>query len=441
MTLKLFHVKLYSSSEPNHQVDFKTAVLQASPPAGGLYIPQQLPPLPASFFQELPHLSLQEIAIRVCTHLLGSDIPPDDLQHIVQSAISFPAPLRRVNDRIYALELFHGPTFAFKDFGARFMASCMSYLQDSTAQQLHILVATSGDTGGAVASAYFKQPGIKVTILFPKGKVSPLQEKQLTTWGNNIQAIEIDGTFDDCQSLVKTAFTDPQLQHIIQLTSANSINISRLLAQSFYYFEASKTFINQGEPLIIAVPSGNFGNLTAGLYAKAMGLPVAKFIAATNINDVVPEYLTTGHFCPRPSQPTLSNAMDVGNPSNFLRLQHLYGFTWNNFVKDILPHSITDDQTLLTISSVYQQHDYLLDPHGAVAYSGLASTLPEYPNHTGIFLATAHPAKFLEAIDPVLPKVVQVPSALSLLSQRPTNKISLPVSYPTLRDYLLSVSL
>ncbi|MEO6038767.1 MAG: threonine synthase, partial [Saprospiraceae bacterium] len=318
-------MQFYSTNNPSLRVGLEEAIFKGLPDDNGLFMPLHIPHLPADFIRNLKNYSLPEIAFQVAKTFLQGAIPDEDLSGIIERAINFPAPLVQLDAHSYLLELTHGPSLAFKDFGARFMAEMMSYLNPDKQREIVILVATSGDTGGAVAAGFYRTPGIRVVILYPAGKVSPLQEKQLTTLGHNISALEINGTFDDCQALVKRAFLDPELTQAIRLSSANSINIARLIPQSFYYFEAYKQLPQTALPVVFSIPSGNFGNLTAGILAKRMGLPVHKFIAATNANKVVPDYLNTGTYTPRSSVPTLSNAMDVGNPSNFARMQNLYG--------------------------------------------------------------------------------------------------------------------
>ena len=379
---------LYSTKDRSVQVDLKTAVFQGLPPDNGLYMPNEIDRLPEGFFTALPEMSFQEIGFRVCQHLFKGVIPDEDIRQIIEKSITFPAPTVELEKGKHVLELFHGPSLAFKDFGARFMAQLMSYFNREEVGDLVILVATSGDTGGAVAAGFYQTPGIKVVILYPSGKVSPLQEKQLTTLGHNITAIEVDGTFDDCQAMVKKAFLDRELRTKIRLSSANSINISRLIPQSFYYFEAYKQLQKlSDQPIVFCVPSGNFGNLTAGLLAYQMGLPVHHFIAATNINDVVPVYLRSGDYSPMPSKRTISNAMDVGNPSNFARMLDLFATAkgqgvptdsslWHGMQSMISGYSYTDDETEQAVRLVKNNYDYTIDPHGAVGYLALRD-IPE----------------------------------------------------------------
>ncbi|RMG80878.1 MAG: threonine synthase, partial [Bacteroidetes bacterium] len=338
----------------------------------------------------------------------------------------------------YILELFHGPSLAFKDFGARFMSQLMSYFKGADEKELVILVATSGDTGGAVAAGFYKTPGIKVVILYPSGKVSALQEKQLTTLGENITALEVRGTFDDCQALVKKAFLDPDLNQNIRLSSANSINIARLIPQSFYYFEAYKQVQTNGDKIVFSVPSGNFGNLTAGLFAKEMGLPIHHFIAATNANDVVPEYLKSGVFTPRPSVPTISNAMDVGNPSNFARMLDLKCSTWNILKEEISGYSFSDDQTREAIKTVYDKYKYIIDPHGAVGYLALEAYQKKNKGTKGIILETAHPSKFIDEVEQVLSQKVDIPERLSSLRTKTKLSVPMDTQFSSFKTWLLS---
>jgi threonine synthase len=357
---------------------------------------------------------------------------------LVNAAMNFPAPLVMVEDGVYSLELWHGPSLAFKDFGARFMAQLMSYFNRGNSRELVILVATSGDTGGAVAAGFYKTPGTKVVILYPSGKVSPLQEKQLTTLGENVMALEINGTFDDCQALVKQAFLDAELNDKIRLTSANSINIARLIPQSFYYFEAYRQLLVAGntKPVVFAIPSGNFGNLTAGLLAQRMGLPIAHFIAATNANDVVPAYLETGEYHTRPSVRTLSNAMDVGAPSNFVRMLDLFGNDWASMKQQISGARYSDSLTADAMCDVLERTNYLLDPHGAVAYLALKKYLTRN-DAAGVFLETAHPAKFLEDVEQILGKKIEIPARLAELSDKTKQADMLNIDFKGFKTWLL----
>lgn len=430
----------YSTNNPQYRGDLKEAVMKGLPDDNGLYMPLEVRKVSESFFQHLNQYSFQEIALQVASTLLEEAIPEKALQNIIEQSITFPAPVVRLAEGRYILELTHGPSLAFKDFGARFMAQTMSWFNQGEDKELTILVATSGDTGGAVAAGFHRTPGIRVIILYPSGKVSPLQEKQLTTLGDNITALEVQGTFDDCQALVKQAFLNTDLTKKHRLSSANSINIARLIPQSFYYFEAYKQvmpYAHEG-PVVFSVPSGNFGNLTAGLLAKRMGLPVHKFIAATNVNDVVPSYLETGEYRPRPSLPTLSNAMDVGNPSNFARMKDLYGSTWNIMKEDIVGYRYTDTRTEEAIRETLQKYNYLIEPHGAV---GLLA-LEQYRTQTqqkirGIVLETAHPAKFLEDMERIVNGPIEVPERLAVLANREKRSVQMTTRFEDFKEWLL----
>lgn len=429
-------MKLYSTKNKDYIVELKEAVMQSLAPEGGLFMPCNLRSLDSSFFDGFYDRSFQENSYLICEHLFEGYIPSEILKDIVYDAINFPAPLVRLGDSdIYSLELFHGPSLAFKDFGARFMARLMSYFNRDETNKLSILVATSGDTGGAVASGFYNTPGIDVIILYPSGKVSDLQEKQLTTLGNNITALEIDGTFDDCQTLVKKAFLDVELNKKYRLSSANSINIARLIPQSFYYFEAIKQLGKDPGPVSIAVPSGNFGNITAGLIAKRMGLKIDKFIAATNINNIVPEYLHTGVYQPKPSIATISNAMDVGSPSNFDRMMELYGSTWNTIKEDIEGAYFGDDLTAAAVTVIFEDYDYICDPHGAIAY---LSIIDSTTSNKSIFLETAHPAKFLNIMEACIDIDIPVPDRLAILQNKQKESILMNNDFGSFKTYLLS---
>lgn len=431
-------MKLYSTNNKSNIVSLKEAVFKGLPEDNGLYMPVEIPALSKDFIQTLERYSFQEIAFEVAKTLFKNAIPENDLQEIIEKSITFPAPLVTLDERHHVLELFHGPSLAFKDFGARFMAQLMSYFNRGEDQELMILVATSGDTGGAVAAGFYKTPGIRVVILYPSGKVSFLQEKQLTTLGENITALEVNGTFDDCQALVKEAFLDADLNQKLRLSSANSINIARLVPQSFYYFEAFKQLKNKTSPVVFSIPSGNFGNLTAGLFAQKMGLPVHHFIAATNVNDVVPEYLKTGVYQPRPSARTLSNAMDVGNPSNFARMLDLYCSTWNIMREQISGYGFTDEDTKTAMQEIDQRYGYIMDPHGAVGYLALQAYLKEHPKIQGIILETAHPSKFKDDVEAILNKPIDIPERLASLSEKSKASISTPNDFDTFKTRLMS---
>lgn len=430
-------MQLYSTKNKAKLFELKEAVLKGLPDDNGLFMPVSIPKLPEKFFQSLEEMSFSEIGFEVSKALFDGYIPEADLIKIVQEAINFPAPLVPLNDSISILELFHGPSLAFKDFGARYMAQLMSYFNRGEEKELVILVATSGDTGGAVATGFYKTPGIKVVILYPSGKVSPLQEKQLTTLGHNITALEVDGTFDDCQALVKKAFLDKKATDKIRLTSANSINISRLIPQSFYYFEAFKQASKNDKELVFCVPSGNFGNLTAGIFAQRMGLPIRHFIAATNLNDIVPSYLKSGIYSPKPSVRTISNAMDVGNPSNFARMEDLYSSTWNIMHDAIDGYAFDDDATRKAILEVNQKYGYVIDPHGAVGYLAAKAYLEKELSHQVVVLETAHPSKFKEEVESVLGKQIEVPYRLAKLENEEKDAIAMSTTYADFQTWLL----
>ncbi|SFF15880.1 threonine synthase [Thermoflexibacter ruber] len=419
-------MKFYSTKQQTPPVSLREAVLKGLPADNGLFMPEYIPALPHDFFKNLENLSFQQIAYRVAANLLGEDVPAQDLERIVYEAINFPAPLVSLSENVHILELFHGNTLAFKDFGARFMAQLMGYFVRDDKNTLEILVATSGDTGSAVAHGFLNVPGINVTVLYPKGKVSNFQEKQFTTLGNNITALEIDGTFDDCQALVKQAFLDKELTEKLRLSSANSINIARLIPQAFYYFEAYKQIKNKQKPTVFVVPSGNFGNLTAGLLAKRMGLPISQFVAATNANDIVPYYLSSGTYQPRPSIQTISNAMDVGNPSNFARMADLFEEV-DKMRNEIKGYAFSDEQTKQAMSEVKEKYNYIIDPHGAVGYLALKSYMGEFgENINGIVLETAHPVKFAEVVSPQIGEEVAIPERMRYLLEK--EKMSIPMS-------------
>ena len=430
-------MKLFSTNNKQNIVDLKTAVLKSLPIDKGLYMPTSIPRLDEQFIQNIEQYDFAELSFIVCANLLGEYIPPNALNDIIQKAINFPAPVISVSERISTVELFHGPSLAFKDFGARFMAELISYFTQKSTKKITILVATSGDTGGAVAAGFYNTPGVEVVILYPSGRVSALQEKQLTTLGNNIHACEIDGNFDDCQALVKQAFLDSDLNQRYSLSSANSINIARLIPQSFYYFEAYKQ-IQDKSNLVFCVPSGNFGNLTAGLFAKRMGLPVKKFIAATNSNDVVPRYLISGEYSPIESISTISNAMDVGAPSNFSRILELYGKDWNAVKKDIVGYAYSDEKTRDAIVTVFKNYKYVCDPHGAIGFLASEEYLQNDPSAHVVFLETAHPSKFLDVVEPTLNASIHIPKRLAELADKTKKAVELSTAFSDFKAYLLS---
>ncbi len=431
-------MKFYSTNNKQVQVSFREAVLKGIADDGGLFMPNGIPKLPEIFFRDIEKYSFQEIGFEVAK-LFIDDINEVDLRTIIKNAISFPAPLVRLSNNISILELFHGPTLAFKDFGAKFLANFLTYYLKDEEKETLILVATSGDTGSAVANGFYEKEGIKVALLYPSGKVSRTQEQQLTTLGKNIFAFEIDGVFDDCQQLVKHAFHDSELKNIFSMTSANSINIARLLPQSFYYFEAYKQVKDKSLPFVVSVPSGNFGNLTAGLIALAMGLPVHRFIAAVNANDVFFNYLQNGKFEPKPSVLTLSNAMDVGNPSNFARIISLFENDVNLIRKKISSSRYDDKQTLSAIKEVKEKYQYTVDPHGAVGYLALKKYLHEtgQENVNGVILETAHPAKFSEIVDKVLEEKTAIPERLSACFEKEKVSVMTNKDYASFKEALV----
>ncbi len=431
----------YSTRHQSPNANLRQAVMQGLPTDNGLYMPSHIEKLPASFFDHIENLSFPEISFAVAQCLLQDTIPAADLKEIVYKAINFDAPLIPINQNLACLELTHGPSLAFKDFGARFMAQIMQYFVRQSKQKLYILVATSGDTGGAVAQGFLGVEGIEVIILYPSKKISELQEKQLTTLGNNITALEVAGTFDDCQHLVKQAFLDTQLQQHLQLSSANSINLARLVPQAFYYVYAYAQAKKYGKPVVFSVPSGNFGNLTAGLLAKRIGTPIHHFVAANNANNVFTQYHHTALFNPRSSVTTLSNAMDVGNPSNLQRIQDLYNNDIDAIRADIDAYDYTDQQTVEAMKQVYEKYNYLMCPHTAVAYLGINSYLANHPTEdiTGVFLATAHPAKFLDIVEPALNIKVPLPENLAKLVDRPKQAIPMSTQFADFKAYLMQL--
>lgn len=406
----------------------------------GLYMPESIKPLPKDFFDTIEHLSFQEIAYRVADAFFGEDVPADILKEIVCDTLSFDTPLVKVTENIYSLELFHGPTLAFKDVGGRFMARLLGYfIRRQEQKNVNVLVATSGDTGSAVANGFLGVEGIHVYVLYPKGKVSEIQEKQFTTLGQNITALEVDGTFDDCQALVKAAFMDKELNDHLLLTSANSINVARFLPQAFYYFYAYAQLkkLGKADQTVICVPSGNFGNITAGLFGKRMGLPIKRFIAANNKNNIFYQYLKTGEYNPRPSVTTIANAMDVGDPSNFARVLDLYGHSHAAITAEISGATYTDEQIRETVKEVYKSTGYLLDPHGACGYRALTEGLQ--PGETGIFLETAHPAKFLETVEGIIEDKVEIPVKLQEFMKGEKKSLSMGKGFEEFKGYLLSL--
>lgn len=406
-------MKYYSTNKQSPEVGLQEAIVKGLAPDKGLYMPNIIKILPQSFYENIDKLSFQEIAYTVANAFFGEDIEENILKKIVYDTLNFDTPLVHIEDNIYSLELFHGPTLAFKDVGGRFMARLLAYFIHKQGQKdVNVLVATSGDTGSAVANGFLGVDGIHVYVLYPKGKVSPIQECQFTTLGQNITSLEVEGTFDDCQALVKTAFLDEELNRKLNLTSANSINVARFLPQAFYYFYAYAQLKKQGKAndIVFCVPSGNFGNITAGLIAKRMGLPVKRFIAANNKNDIFLRYLLTGVYIPRPSVQTIANAMDVGDPSNFARVLDLYNHSHNAILKDISGYMSDDNDIRKTVKDVYDRTGYILDPHGACGFEALKHSIKK--EETGIFLETAHPAKFIETVENIIGEKIEIPSKL-----------------------------
>ena len=433
-------MKYYSTNKQAPMASLQEAVVKGLAADKGLFMPMTVKPLPQEFYDTIDTLSFQEIAYRVADAFFGEDVPADTLKQIVYDTLSFDVPLVKVADNIYSLELFHGPTLAFKDVGGRFMARLLGYFIKKEGQKnVNVLVATSGDTGSAVANGFLGVEGIHVYVLYPKGKVSEIQEKQFTTLGQNITALEVDRTFDDCQALVKNAFMDKELNEKLYLTSANSINVARFLPQSFYYFYAYAQLcglVGKPEEVVFSVPSGNFGNITAGLMAKRMGLPVKRFIAANNRNDVFLQYLRTGVYTPRPSVATIANAMDVGDPSNFARILDLYGGSHDAICAEVSGVSYTDEQIRRTMSETFRNERYLLDPHGACGYQALVDGLQ--PGETGICLETAHPAKFLETVESAVGETISVPEKLQVFMQGEKQSILMPVGFNAFKHFLLN---
>ncbi len=425
----------YSLNHNAPKVSFKEAVIQGLAPDRGLYFPECITPIPADFFQHIEKYSYEEIAFRVIQQFVGDEIEKSALKQIIAETLCFDFPTIKVEENIYALELYHGPTMAFKDVGGRFMSRCLAYFnKDNKDSKNTVLVATSGDTGGAVASGFLGVAGVDVVILYPSGKVSDIQERQLTTLGQNIKALEVDGVFDDCQDMVKKAFLDPDLQHK-NLTSANSINIARWLPQMFYFFFAYKQLKSLDKPLIFSCPSGNFGNICAGILAKKLGLPIKHFVAATNVNDTVPQFLVEGKYNPKPSIATISNAMDVGNPSNFIRIQEMYNNDLTEFKKDFSSYSFTDAQTFDAIKTIYNTTKYIAEPHGAVGYLGLKKEMQKQENCIGIFLETAHPIKFLDSVEPALNIRLPIPTQIESVMNK--EKVSVKIkTYEDLKTFL-----
>ena len=426
----------YSLNNKSHKVNFQQAVIEGLAPDSGLYFPEGINKLAPSFFDSIENLTNQEIAFQVIKQFVGTEIPEHDLKNIINETLCFDFPLIQIEKNIYSLELFHGPTMAFKDVGARFMSRCLAYFNQNIIQKNTVLVATSGDTGGAVASGFLNVIGVDVVILYPSKKVSDIQERQLTTIGQNITALECDGVFDDCQDMVKKAFLDPDLKSK-NLTSANSINIARWLPQMFYFFFAYKNLKKFKKQLVISCPSGNFGNICAGVLAKKLDLPIAHFVAATNANDTISMFLKTGIYHPNQTIATISNAMDVANPSNFIRILEMYNNDFQQFRKDFSSYSFSDDETKNAIQKIYKQTNYIAEPHGAIGYLGLKKELQNYNDAIGVFLETAHPIKFLNSVEPLLNIQLEIPPQIKNVLNK--KKVSIKIAnYNDLKQYLLS---
>ena len=433
-------MKYYSTNKKVEGVSLEDAVVKGLAEDKGLFMPNSIKALPQTFFDTIETLSFQEIAYTVADAFFGEDVEAEALKRIVYETLNFDTPIVPVADNIYSLELYHGPTLAFKDVGGRFMSRLLGYFIQKQAKTIvNVLVATSGDTGSAVANGFLGVEGIHVYVLYPKGLVSPIQECQFTTLGQNITALEVDGTFDDCQALVKSAFMDAELNAHMKLTSANSINVARFLPQSFYYFYAYAQLkkLNKNKEVVMCVPSGNFGNITAGLFAKRMGLPIKRFIAANNRNDIFLQYLQTGLYSPRPSISTIANAMDVGDPSNFARVIDLYSNSHEAIKAEISGVSYDDEQIAVALKTCFEETDYLLDPHGACGYQALKDGLRV--NETGVFLETAHPAKFLETVERIIGQKVDIPQKLKEFMKGEKQSLELSKDFDGFKKYLLSL--
>ena len=430
-------MKYYSTNQQAPMADLRKAVVKGLAEDRGLYMPERINKLPKAFFDDIHTMSFRDIAYNVADAFFGEDIDSDALQDIVYDTLSFDCPVVKVKDNIYSLELFHGPTLAFKDVGARFMARLLQYFirMEGSDELVNVLVATSGDTGSAVANGFLGVEGIHVYVLYPKGKVSPIQECQFTTLGQNITAVEVDGVFDDCQALVKSAFMDEELNKHMRLTSANSINVARFLPQAFYYFNAYAR-MEAGSDIVVCVPSGNFGNICAGLFAHEMGLPVKRFIAANNANDVFYNYLQTGNYEPKPTIQTLANAMDVGDPSNFARIYDLYGKSHDNITRLISGATYSDEQIKETMRKCYAETGYVLDPHGACGYRALEEQLKD--DETGVFCETAHPAKFKEKVDAILGIDTPIPERLANFMKGKKQSVEMPKDFADFKRFLMT---
>ena len=432
-------MQYYSTNGKAPLATLEEAVVRGLAPDKGLYMPQEIRPLPQEFFDNIENMSFQEMSYQVAHNFFGDDVDAESLREIVFDTLAFETPIVKVEDNIYSLELFHGPTLAFKDVGARFMARLLRYfIKREGKKQVNVLVATSGDTGSAVANGFLGVDGIHVYVLYPKGKVSKIQESQFTTLGKNITAIEVDGVFDDCQALVKSAFMDEELQGHMNLTSANSINVARFLPQAFYYFNAyaQAKKLGKADNLTICVPSGNFGNITAGLFAQRMGLPIKHFIAANNANDIFYNYLLSGVYSPKASIQTIANAMDVGDPSNFARILDLYKSSHTEICNHISGATYSDDEIAATMKKCYEQTGYVLDPHGACGYQALKDNLKD--GETGVFLETAHPAKFKEKVDAILSTNIEIPTRLADFMKGKKQSLEMAADFSAFKQFLLN---
>lgn len=429
-------MNFYSLNQKAANVSFKDAVIKGIAPDRGLYFPEKITPLAKDFFDKIERLSNIEIAFMAIRQFVQEDIDDEKLKEILTEVLDFDFPLVPITDHIAILELFHGPTLAFKDVGARFMARCLGHFSENNTSEITVLVATSGDTGGAVANGFLGVKGVQVVILYPSGKVSDIQEKQLTTLGKNIIALEVTGTFDDCQKMVKTAFLDEEITKHKQLTSANSINVARWLPQLFYFLFAYKEIKSKGKEIVFSIPSGNFGNICAGMVAQQLGMPVKHFIAATNVNDVVSRFMQTDVYEPQPSVATISNAMDVGDPSNFVRIRHIYNNDIKTLSEYLSSYSFTDEQTKDAMLELYNEYNYIADPHGAIGYLGLKKYQGQNSNTYGIFLETAHPVKFLDIVEDTIKENIEIPE--KIFKQMKKKKKSIKISsYDELKEFLL----
>ena len=431
-------MKYYSLNKQSESIDFETATIKGQAPDKGLYFPEYIPSLPSAFFNEIASYADEEIAFKVISPYVEDVIPSAILNNIIANTLHFPIPLIPVAKDIAALELFHGNTLAFKDIGARFMSRCLGYFVRNNNKKITVLVATSGDTGGAVADGFFGVEGVEVIILYPSGKVSTVQEQQLTTLGNNIIALEVAGNFDDCQRMVKMAFNDALVTEQLFLTSANSINVARWLPQQFFYFLGYKQWSDKQHPPVISVPSGNFGNICAGLLAFQSGLPVKHFIAACNANDVVPQFMQTQQYVAKSSVATISNAMDVGDPSNFIRILALFQQNYHALVNVFSSVSVTDAETEKAIKAVFETRQYLMDPHGAVGFTALQQYLQQHPNEKGFFVETAHPVKFFDVVEPIINEKIALPTAIESIMHKTKQAIPIAANYADLQAFLLS---